>query len=533
MSTMTVQPGKLTISASAAPAATTIMQNQSNYTIANIVLDATQSGEDLRLNSLPIVVNAVSGVTATELKSNLTNCQLYNNGTVLNNQSVGSNEWTVDGSLVRANFIFTNSLTVAKGSNITLALQCNIGGSFDNGDQFNAGVSGSVADPTVTGTNSGNSIDPTVNTTASGTMTIGTASLSASVPTAISYAQATGGTPGVTVGTFTLQPTSGTVNLQKVALQMNSNLASSSDLVNGQVTIWQGSTQVGTVSFNGVTPSAGVYTATTTLASGYNLAQNVSTQFTIKADIAAIGIGQSGTSGHEIRVSLANANGTSGNTSVNSGSISLPTTGIAVFRAAPIVASTGASSGTLLNATGQLLNQFTVTGNGGVGISLKQVGIFVGTSTASAANGTTSVANLHLYVYDAGGNTINTGNATQGQLNATGVTPVNGGVNKVSFDNVLQVPAGTTYTFKVFGDVTQVAGTNGAHGTVQTYLAGDGTDLAPVMDDATAIAGSYNMVWSPNSTTSPSNLGSTDWTNGFGVSGLPSTGLTPATTLSN
>ena len=134
MSTMTVQSGQLNISASASPASTNVTANQNNYVVANIVLDASQSGEDVRLNALPIVVNSTSTVSdttsANTLKSNLTNCQLYNGTTVLNNQAIGSSQWSVvntSGSVygLESNFIFANSLTVPKGTTVTLSLQCN------------------------------------------------------------------------------------------------------------------------------------------------------------------------------------------------------------------------------------------------------------------------------------------------------------------------------------------------------------------------------------------------------------------------
>src|SRR5665213_2512932 len=247
MSTMTVQSGQLTISASATPAATTITTNQNNYTIANIVLNASQSGEDVRLNSLPIVVDATgtgstaANVTATNtyaLENNLTNCQLWNGSSVLNSQAVGAGQWTAQTVTANAalgggtagietNFVFNNQLVVPKGTTLQLALICNVGGSLTNGEQFAAGVD-TLFKPTVSGALSGNNITPTVNTTTSGVQTVGTASLSITTPTQI-YAQAAGGTVGVTLGSFTLQPTSGQVSLQNIALELNTNTASSSD----------------------------------------------------------------------------------------------------------------------------------------------------------------------------------------------------------------------------------------------------------------------------------------------------------------
>ena len=98
MSTMTVQAGQLIVSAASTPASTTVAPGANNFVIANINLDASQSGEDIRLNSLPIVVDATSYGGGDQLsQSNLTNCQLWNGSTALNSQSVGSSQWTAAG----------------------------------------------------------------------------------------------------------------------------------------------------------------------------------------------------------------------------------------------------------------------------------------------------------------------------------------------------------------------------------------------------------------------------------------------------
>ena len=198
MSVMTVKGGSLVISASASPAASTMTSNQNNVTIANIVLDASQSGEDVRLSSLPVIVSATgtaptTSINSYSLESNLTNCQLYNGTTALNGTAIGASQWgsvtnlansggelSADG--IEASFIFTNPLTIPKGTSLTLALVCNISGSFYKGETFSAGVDASYA-PTVTGATSGNSVSTTPTSGTSGTMTIGTASMSVTVPT--------------------------------------------------------------------------------------------------------------------------------------------------------------------------------------------------------------------------------------------------------------------------------------------------------------------------------------------------------------
>ena len=525
MSTMTVQPGQLLISAASTPASTTITPNQNNYTIANIVLNATQSGEDVRLNSLPIVVNSTSTVSdtasATNLKAQLTNCQLFQNGVALNSQSVGSSQWTVvntSGSTygVEANFIFTSPITVAQGTTANLALQCNIGGSLWNGETFSAGVAAGFA-PTVTGATSGNTIVPTVTTSTSGTMTTGTASLAATVPTPISYAQAAGGTTAVKVGTFTLQPASGSVNLSNVALRLNSNMASSSDIANGQVAIYQGSTVVGTVSFNGVAPVGGYYTATTTI-SNVNLAQNAQTAFDIKADISQIGLGNAGTSGHEIRVSLANAQGTSGNAQVNSGTPSAPATGVAIFKTYPTqVTLTALTSGGV--ADGKLIG-FSVTNNGQNATSL---GLTQMVFTFSSSTGVT-ITTPTLYAYIDAGFSNPAGGTTNGIAGLTSYSVANQTAT-TTISSPLEIPAGATWYFLLKASSVSYSGAGTTY-NIATTLKGDSSDNAPVMLASATLAAANNaFIWSPNSNTTSATTDA-DWTNGYGVNGLPSIGLT-------
>ena len=522
MSTMTVQAGQLNISASASPAASTISQNQSNLTIANIVLDASQSGEDVRLNSLPIVINSSStssNVDATLFQSNLTNCQLYNGSTPLNSQSVGSSQWNLKTNLgsggnlegVEANFVFTNSLTIPKGTTVTLALECNIGGGLNNSVIFSAGVSANYA-PTVTGAQSGNTITPNVTTSTSGTMSVGTASLMVTVPTPLSYAQVAGGTTGVTVGTFTLQPTSGTVSLQNIGLKLNSSFASSSDLANGVVSIYNGSTLVGTANFNGKTPSSGYYYATSTI-SGLNLPQNVQTVLTLKADIASIGIGNSAMSGHEIRVGLNDANGTSGNSQVDSGAGVQPTTGIAIFKSYPsqialssYLPSNGISDGRLI--------AFTVTANNAGAVGLNQLTFSFASSTGM------QIAAPTLYAYTDTGFSQPAGGTTGGIAGSTSYNS-NYLTATTTMSTPLEIPAGTTWYFLLKGTVTA----SGTTYNIATTLKGDTADLAPSMYTVSSIPLNSNMIWSPNSTTT-SATANVDWTNGFGINGLPSIGIT-------
>jgi hypothetical protein len=541
MSTMTVEGPRLIISAASSPASTQIAKGSQGFTFANINLDASQSGEDIRLSSLPItaVVANQTGGTGNNT-SDLTNCQLWNGSQVLNgNQVVNAGNWTGTGTIT-ANFIFDNALTVAKGTVVSLAVKCSISSSVSSSATYAVGVNPTNS-PSPVGVGSGISLtsgngDLTVQQGVSGTMSVGSASLAAAVdPSSPSYAPQAGGTSNVVIGAFNLQPSSDSVNLQNIGLKLTGLTASTSDITSA--TIWNGSTQVGSVIFTGAAAANGNYYATTTVNS-LTLPQNQQTVLTIKANLANVGPGQSGTDGHIVTVTLANAQGTgvSSGVQVNSGAAVGTTNGVGLFRSFPTLAALSVSSGTLVNATGQTLYQFSITpSTSGQGISLAQVGVAVSTSSASAANGTTTVTNLKLYGFtDAAYSQAVPGSSSAGLLNSGTYTAAVVGSNKVVLDSPLQLSANTTYYFKVVGDVAQIAGTNGTHGTIQTYVLGGDSQLGsyPFMDTGSAAKNAANFVWSPNATTSPTNIGSTDWTTGYGLPGLPSTGM-PATTLSN
>lgn len=528
MSTMTVQSGQLSIAATAAPAATTVTKNSNNYTVANILLDASQSGEDVRLNALPVIISATSSTDASDIKTNLTNCQLYNGSTVLNSTAVGSSQWaTVTGLAhsggelsvygVESNFIFTNSLTVPKGTTVTLALECTIGGALYNGEQFSAGVDHQYT-PTVTGATSGNTITPTVTSGTSGTMTIGTPSMQVNVSTP-TYSQAAGGTSGVPLGSFTLQPNSGSVGLQYIGLKMNSTYANPADLAGSQVTIVdQNNNTVGTVVFNPANLSGGYYYGTTTV--NTTLTQDTPATFTVKGNLATIGSGSgnSGTSGHEILIGLSDAQGTSGNSSVNSGPGTMPTQnqGVAIFRSfltsvsKVALPTTGVSDGSLL--------EYSVTANSQGPIGIDQFVFNVSTSTGVA------ITNPQLYWCDGG-----TAGCTPNTLVANGV---NGAttwnpatqIATTTLATPLQIQASHTVYF-----LLRAATLNCTGGSCTTYTAGatlqsDGADLSPNMVSGATATSSYNFVWSPNSTTTTPGTGN-DWTNGYGITNLPSFGI--------
>jgi len=140
-----------------------------------------------------------------------------------------------------------------------------------------------------------------------------------------------------------------------------------------------------------------------------------------------------------------------------------------------------------------------------------------------------TVTNVQLFGFtDSSYSQAVSGQGTGGQIgNTAGTIP-----NNVNFaiqpgTNAVQVPAGSTYYFELRGSV---AGVQSGSSVVAT-LVGDSaylTNLTSGFQVATSTAASStsNFVWAGNSTTTSTiGAGDVDFSNGFSLPGLPSSGL--------
>jgi hypothetical protein len=273
------------------------------------------------------------------------------------------------------------------------------------------------------------------------------------------------------------------------------------------------------VNFSGVTVSGGFYTKLAYL-SGVTIPQNVQTTLTLKTDLAPINNGSgTGKSGDEIKLSVVNAQGTSGNTQVNSGAGPVTSTGVATFASTPSVVLVSLPS-TGVSTDGKLL-EFSISANasGPVGIGKLTFQITPGTQV--------TVTNPQLYAYQdsgfqtaAGGtnNGLVTKDGTNGAIDF-GVISSTGAATTTKVGTPLEIPANTTWYFYLKAQQTAYAGPNSTW-SIGATLNTDATDLAPNMNTVSGLSGS-NFVWSPNSKTNSATT-ATDWTSGFGVSGLSS-----------
>jgi len=515
LNTMTVDAASLAITVSPSPAAQNIVAGVQGYTFANYQFDASQSGEDVRFSSIPLKLSATT-VAATDV----TACQLFDGSTALN---TGSN--VVNPSATGDNtFTLDNSYVVPKGTVKTLSLKCNLSSSVSSGS-LRWGISSSPS-ITVTGATSSNDVTETVTASDGSLMTVATGSLVASEDASSpSYAIVAAGTTNVTMGVINFRASNEDVTLQRVGLTLTNTASSSaSDVV--KVSLWDGATKVGEATFTGSSDYATSTDMTVVVP------KDSDKDITVKVDLANIGTSEIGTQGALIAVDV-DTNGTntqgvgSGGTTINAtGSTSF--SGVRMFKSYPTITKQSIPSSTLIAGDMDLYRFSVGASAGGNGIGLHQLTVNVATSTGSAVSGTTTVTSLKVYAYTDSGYSTPVSGFTNGQVVATISGLVSSGDNDAQLSSILQIPAGATYYFRVVGTVTMTAGTGTFSGSVTTKLGGDTAypSLAGLMGTHSTVDGNAsgdNLVWSPNATTTSLST-HLDWTNGYFVSGLPSTG---------
>jgi hypothetical protein len=532
LNTMTVKAAALTVTLSSDPVAQNIVSGIQGFTYGKYQLDASQSGEDVRFSSM--VADLESSGSFAGAPSNLTSCQMFDGTTPLNTGSNVVNPSTTATTSDDANtFTFDNSLTVAKGTVKTLSLKCNLSSSADSGSTYQWGVRNTAANMVVTGVTSSNTVTETVTASNGQVMTVATGTLVASEDSeSPPYQVVSAGSTGVNNGIINFRASNEDVTLQRIGLSLTNTASSSgTDLV--QVTLWDGATKVGSAVFTGTNTKA-----TSTLTTPVLIPKDTDKDITVKIDLANIGTSAVGTQGALIAVDVeVNTNtrgvGESGTTINATGSTSM--NGVRVFKSFPTIAKLSVPSTTLINGVSDLY-RFSITSSaGGNGIGLHQLTLNLSTSTGNAVSGTTTVTLVDVYAYTDANFSTPVAAFTNGKIITQLAGLASSGDNDLQLSSILQIPAGKTYYFKVSGTVTLTAGTGTFSGSVTSRLGGDSTypTLAAVMGLQSAVDGNANgdnMVWSPNATTSSLST-HVDWSNGFNIPGLPSSG-TDAVTLS-
>jgi hypothetical protein len=573
MNAMTVKAGTITIGRNTSPASQIMVAGGTGVLMVNFVFDATQSGEDVRFASAPVRLRGdESGATLlVAAPSNLSNCQLFNGTTALN---TGSNSLsptqtstTTSATMYTSTITLDNPVVVAKGTQQNLGMHCNIASGSHTNSTFSWDVQDVSSNWSFTGATSNGTITGADATDSTVAVTIGAGTVSVATDAASpGYTIATAGSTGVTAGAYRLRATNENVMLTKLGVSLaastTASAASSASSTASDVTkvsIYDGTTKVGEAFFTGT-----AQTATSSLSTPVTLVMNTDKTLTVKVDLAVIGTGQPSTfSGHLIKVDYVNGEGTgvgSGSTYIlgtKSGSPggSTAVAGVRVFKSYPTFSQDalptgGASDGRLL--------RFKVTANAAGPVGLTQFQFTISTSTSG-----TLVSGVNLFGFtDANYSQPITGVSTGGQFLTSNLIAAScpgpggqcaaspnlniGAQTAAGASTTVQVPAGGTLYFELRGSVTTVTGSS-----IVTTLLGDSAYMPMIQDSAsdsnalraviamnflenaastTAFAfGTVNfsngrLVWSPNSTSTAAR-NDTDWTNGFGLPGLPSSGV--------
>lgn len=524
MNTMTVKAAALTVNISSQPASQNVVAGSQGLVIGNYQLNASASGEDIRLSAFPVEIT-----TSSSDEGDLTGCQLYNGATALN---TGGNVINTFTSGTAKTYSFDTGLTIPKGTLVTLTLKCNVssGAAADNTYQITDDATD--GDYAITGVTSGNSVtvangNLTLGTSDGGTMTTASGSFTMAVDSSSpNYSVVAGGATGVNVGVIKFRATNEQVNLQKVGLVLTSG-GSGARL--GTVYLYDGSSLVGTATFTGADTSA-----TSTLTSAVTLPKDTDKTLTIKADFANIGTSQSGLSGILIKIDPLNAQGSGASSgSTLNAAATAAVNGNRAFKSYPTLAldtlqTTGVADGKLM--------RFKVTANAGGPIGIYNLNLTLATSSFATGGGVSSVK-INVYSNSAYSQAVSgTYGAATGQFGSTngetgGTTLTDAPtINFISTTNALQVPAGATYYFEVVGTVASTqTGTS-----VSTTLNGDAAYIVAAhlgsiyMSTTTGALADDNddFVWSDNATTTTNITTDNQWTNGYGVEGLPSGGFT-------
>lgn len=530
--TMTVKAGALTISVSGTPVAQTVIRGITGYTFANFVFDASASGEDVKVTSAAVqqIVDAAANDNA------VTNMQLWDGSTALN---TGGNIQDPDGGAATNSYTFTldNPLVVTKGSQKSVALKGNIIPTATAAGTQRWGLA-SAAAVSVTGVSTGSDISESVVAANGQLMTIAASgqysvAADASTPTGKLIAA---NTTGNIMTVLRFKATAEQINVTKMRLALTSGSSTGIDLA--AVYIYDGSALLGSGAFGNYAGALGNASTTFTLSTPLEIAANEEKVVTIKADIAPIHTTNTvATAGHTPIINYYGSTSTSENigTGQSSGAeianYSSTTSQAAayIYRSIPTVAVTQ-SANTFTSAGIKTISKFSVKADEKGDIDLYKFTFYLSTSSSvglanltlvdtTGGTETTLHASTTAYYVDVYGNRADVVlYASPGTISGGTITP-------------RTVAANNTRTFELRANVSYT-GTANSFG-VDAYLAGDGAETAKASGTYGLTAanvdadGNDDFIWSDWSdadhSTSAAGSNTTDWYNGYLVSGLSST----------
>ncbi len=485
MSTMTVKAAVLTLTltpntqANGSTTAQNVVAGTGNYKFTDYVLDASGSGEDVRVTGMQLRLTFTSANAADDL----TNCQLYDGSTPLNTGGNLENPTNSLTSAANRTFAFDTGLIVPKGTVKTLSVKCNLVAGAALGHQWEWGITDADASLTATGMTSGQTVDGSDSITANDGRIItavsgGSLSANEDPVTPLKWVQA--GSTDNTLLSLRLNATDEDVIVNTLGLQIatstDSNApsnASNSPSDVAKVTIWNNATNPPTKVGEAVFTSTDYATATLT---GVTVPKDGQVILTVKADAGLIGTSLAGRPGHMLFINYDASNSTncdnatcqrgvvgvggSSGTTIGSAGSDTGTNGARLARAYPTVTKLSLPNNTFgQNATSKALYRFKVSAPSGTnGVSLYKFTFNLSTSSKDVVELPTddgdagsnidtdfsndfTVANLQVKCYSDEFVTPSCGN-TNGLMNQYALAIANGVEDNVDFGSTsVHMPA--------------------------------------------------------------------------------------------
>ena len=549
--TMTVKASSLTVSVSSVPIAQTVISGANQFEFARYIFDATASGEDIRITSIPLYFDT------NGTRTDLTNCQMYDVATSVTTGSNVKNPATTDTASSTTMTFDGTGLIVSKGTSKTLSLKCNIRSGVTS--KYWWGLDNSATMTSASGVNSGQTVVETLTeangnlmtASAGGTLTV---VLDSNSP---GYKIASAGSTGVEVARYKFSAASEDIDLRQVTLQLTSYASNTPiDLIGQDLKIYASTdlvNPVGTLNF------ANNDSATSSTLTNFRVPKDGSKIMVVKADLSAVSASGPLTGSGDLLIvdydgefdTSPTSQGTYG-TGASSGSTIQSTTltdtasqGVRIMKSYPVFTHVPLSD-TKIEAAEKTLYRFSVRAVGN-DVALYKFTFNVGSSTVAA---TTSDHKLFAY-NDSSFSSADTNFSSTGQLNQE----IYGGTVRQPH-NVLEMypfksSATTTYVigsgdtkyFALKGTFSNLRTTTGSE-SITISLLGDAAYPVRIPEGATltrsegaahsmgaASAGvdsdtNDDFIWSPVSTTTQNTINDLDFTNGYQVEGLPSDNMT-------
>lgn len=520
--TQTVNAGSLTITPASSLVAQNVIDDSSNVTLGRFVLDATNSGEDVKVTTAEVYITTGTNADIDELNSlqlfDVTNGanRALTTGSNINNPSGNTGAADADLSFT----IDSGALTVPKDTQMIVELRGSVNASSTptSTTTFAAGSNGTgTTDWTVTGADTGKTISETFASATGAVLTVVssgtlTATLDASSPTEMWYASG----DEATIGVFKFVAANENMAVTDLGLTITTASSSAADFQ--YIKLMNGSETIATLTSPAFTSGTQTFTFPTSGTGSFVVPSgDDGAKLTVKAKFSGIGTGYAGTSGNLVKIATSTtatqnkAQGVESGTSANILGSASNSTGARYFKSVPTVARVPLTNTTLSNGT-KTLYKFSVTADDAGDIEIYKVSFQVSTTSANADS---------FILKEVGGNDVNS--AVQSAAGIVNVVVASAAYGATQ----ITVPAGQTKTFELRATVTN-AGTAGDAVVVQ--MEGDAAHISAATNglraDNSGVDGDTNddFIWSDRSNSSHA-LTTADWYNGYKVPGLPTTNL--------